>query len=236
MRRADRLFRIVQRLRRRGVVTARALAESLEVSERTIYRDVRDLILSGVPVQGEAGVGYALPAGFDLPPLMFTEEEIEALVLGARMVESWTDPALAEAARAALTKIDNVLPARLRERIPDARLFAPGFHVRQAMTDNLGPLRSAIAARKKVHFAYQDASAAATERTVQPLGLFYWGAKWSLGAWCELRDGFRDFRVDRMSRLAVLPEAFPPIAGRTLADFFRHHQEEARKRRDGDPR
>ncbi len=94
MRRADRLFRIVQRLRRRGVTTARALAEDLGVSERTVYRDVRDLVLSGVPVLGEAGVGYALPRGYDLPPLMFNEEEIEALVLGARVVQSWADPEL----------------------------------------------------------------------------------------------------------------------------------------------
>jgi predicted DNA-binding transcriptional regulator YafY len=231
VRRADRLFRIVQRLRRRGVVTARALAEQLEVSERTIYRDVRDLILSGVPVQGEAGVGYALPAGFDVPPLMFTEEEIEALVLGARIVESWTDPALAEAARAALSKIDTVLPARLRDRIPDARLFAPAFHVRQALTENLGPLRTAIAGLRKVRFGYVDAAEARSERTVQPLGLFYWGAKWSLGAYCELRQGFRDFRIDRMADVVVLEERFAPVPGRTLADFFRKRQEEQSEER-----
>jgi predicted DNA-binding transcriptional regulator YafY len=125
VRRADRLFRIIQRLRQRGVHTARALAEELEVSERTVYRNVRDLILSGVPILGEAGVGYALPRGFDLPPLMFTEEEIEALVLGARVVQSWADPELARAASDVLTKVEAVLPPHLRERLLGAAVFRP---------------------------------------------------------------------------------------------------------------
>jgi predicted DNA-binding transcriptional regulator YafY len=231
MRRADRLFQLVQILRRDRTTTAARLAEELGVSERTVYRCIGDLARSGIPVQGEAGVGYALPAGFDVPPLMFTEEEIEALVLGARIVESWTDPALAEAARAALSKIDTVLPARLRDRIPDARLFAPAFHVRQALTENLGPLRTAIAGLRKVRFGYVDAVEARSERTVQPLGLFYWGAKWSLGAYCELRQGFRDFRIDRMADVVVLEERFAPVPGRTLADFFRKRQEEQSEER-----
>jgi predicted DNA-binding transcriptional regulator YafY len=227
MRRADRLFQIVQRLRRRGVTTAAQLAEALAVSERTIYRDVQDLILSGVPVVGEAGVGYALPRGYDLPPLMFTEEEIEALVLGARMVQSWADPQLSRAADDVLAKVENVLPQRLKERIPDAALFAPGFHVRAALTAGLQPLRTAIKERKKVRFGYEDKVQAKSARTVQPLGLFYWGAAWSLGAWCELRRGFRNFRVDRMSTVEVLGDTFMPEAGRTLRDFFKHYEEES---------
>src|SRR3954468_7823126 len=176
VRRADRLFQIVQRLRRkRGVVKARELAEALEVSERTIYRDVADLIGSGVPIQGEAGVGYALPKGFDLPPLMFTEEEIEALVLGARIVQAWSDPELSRAAGDVLAKVEDVLPARLRERIPDATLFAPQFHVRGQLTAGLAPLRAAIRDRKKVGFGYEDKTKSASQRTVHPLGLFYWG-------------------------------------------------------------
>src|SRR6184192_817000 len=117
MRRADRLFRIVQRLRRRGATTARDLAQALEVSERTVYRDIRDLLLSGVPIQGEAGVGYALDRSFELPPLMFDEEEIEALVLGARIVQAWADPQLKRAAEEALAKIEAVLPPRMREKL-----------------------------------------------------------------------------------------------------------------------
>jgi predicted DNA-binding transcriptional regulator YafY len=224
VRRADRLFQIVQRLRRRGVVTARALAEALDVSERTIYRDVQDLQLSGVPILGEAGVGYALPRGFDLPPLMFTEDELEALVLGARVVQAWGGGALAEAAADALAKIESVLPARLRERVPDARLFAPDFHVRAEMTQHLSSLREAIAAQRKIAFKYVDRAEQPSERCVHPLGLFYWGATWSVGAWCELRRDFRNFRLDRMRDFHLLDEKFVPTPGRTLADFFRHYE------------
>src|SRR6266576_2817664 len=125
MRRADRLFRIVQRLRRRGATTARQLAEALEVSERTVYRDIRDLLVSGVPIQGEAGVGYALDRSYELPPLMFDEEEIEALVLGARIVRAWADKKLARAAEEALQKIEAVLPPRLKSKLADSALMAP---------------------------------------------------------------------------------------------------------------
>ena len=226
MRRADRLFRIVERLRRRRrVVKASELAEALEVSERTIYRDVADLISSGVPIQGEAGVGYALPKGYDLPPLMFSVEQIEALVLGARIVQAWSDPQLSQAAEEVLDKIEEVLPPRLRDAIPDAALFAPQFHVRQQLTSGLAPLRAAIAARKKVRFEYHAQTDSL--RTVQPLGLFFWGATWSLGAWCELRRDFRNFRLDRMNRLQVLDEKFPLQAGRTLKDFIARYDNES---------
>ncbi len=228
MRRADRLFQIIQFLRGRGTVTAARLAQELQVSPRTIYRDVQDLVLSGVPVLGEAGVGYALPKSFDLPPLMFDEEEIEALVLGARIVESWADDDLARAARAVLSKVEAVLPARLRDRIPDAALFAPGFHVRTAVSAGLGPLRAAIKTRHKVALAYLDRAEAPTARTVQPLGVFYWGSAWSLGAWCELRRDFRNFRLDRVTKLEVLDDTFAVEPGRTLKDFFLRYKDEAR--------
>lgn len=228
MRRADRLFQIVQHLRRRRVTTATRLAEALGVSPRTIYRDIRDLSLSGVPVEGEAGIGYALPRGFDIPPLMFTEEEIEALVLGARIVQSWADATLARAADGALAKVENVLPPRLKDRVPDAALFAPDFHIRAELNAALGPLREAIRDRRKVRFGYRDRGGAATERTVRPLGLFYWGSAWSLGAWCETRRDFRNFRLDRMTDLDPLGEKFEPAPGQTLADFFRRYEEESR--------
>jgi predicted DNA-binding transcriptional regulator YafY len=229
VRRADRLFQIVQRLRGRAPVTAATLARELEVSARTIYRDVQDLVLSGVPIQGEAGVGYALPRSFDLPPLMFDEAEIEALVLGARIVESWADAELARAARNVLSKVEVVLPPRLRDLIPDAALFAPGFHVRKATSEGLSELRAAIKARRKVALAYRDRGDVATERTVQPLGVFYWGASWSLGAWCELRKDFRNFRLDRVTKLEVTSEIFADEPGRTLRDFFQHYEEEGRR-------
>lgn len=138
MRRADRLFQIIQLLRRRHVVTAAYLARELEVSERTVYRDVRDLISSGVPIEGEAGVGYMLRKGFDLPPLMFTDTEIEAMVLGARVVSSWGDAALARAARDALARVESVLPDRLRSRLQDTRLYAPGFHLPANVVASIG--------------------------------------------------------------------------------------------------
>ncbi len=221
MRRADRLFQIVQRLRRRrGVTKARDLAEALEISERTVYRDVAELIASGVPIQGEAGVGYALARDYDLPPLMFNGDEIEALVLGARIVQAWSDPELSRAAAEVLEKIEDVLPARLRDRIPDATLFAPQLQVKGQLTSGLAPLRAAIRERRKVRFEYRDRAQSSSRRKVQPLGLFYWGATWSLGAWCELRRDFRNFRLDRMSRLEVLDEKFEPTPGRTLRDLF----------------
>jgi predicted DNA-binding transcriptional regulator YafY len=157
MRRADRLFRIVQRLRRRtAVVTAARLAHELEVSERTIYRDVADLVASGVPIEGEAGVGYRLPrGGFDLPPLMFNEEEIEALVLGARVVKGWGDPALARAAEDVLTKVEAVLPPKLKGRIADATLFALNLREQKEVAAKLGgpPGRSAAGASSGASFA-----------------------------------------------------------------------------------
>jgi len=156
MRRADRLFQTVQLLRARPLLTAAQLADRLEVSLRTVYRDIQDLVASGVPIRGEAGVGYALPASFELPPLMFDAAEIEALVLGARMVESWADPALARAARSALDKVEVVLPPALRQRLRGTPLFAPGFHVSAALASRFGCVREAIAASRRLRLTYED--------------------------------------------------------------------------------
>jgi len=236
VRRADRLFRLVQQLRRRRVSTAAQLADALGVSVRTVYRDVRDLSLSGVPVVGEAGVGYALGRGFDVPPLMFTPGELEALVLGARVVRAWTDPELGSAAEEALGKIEAVLPEKLRRAVPDATLFAPDFHVRRSLTRHMTELRRAIRDGRKVRLAYEDREGTPTARTVRPLGLFFWGNAWSLGAWCELRSGFRNFRLDRVAELRPLDETFRPEKGRTLSDLFRHYAAEPRTEAAGKPR
>jgi predicted DNA-binding transcriptional regulator YafY len=222
MRRADRLFRVIQLLRRRKLTTARQIADELEVSERTIYRDVADLVTSGVPIRGEAGVGYALDRGFDLPPLMFTEDELEALVLGVRVVESWGDASLGAAARAVVQKVEAVLPERLQDRVGKAPLFAPGFHVPEASSRELSTLRRAIRERRKARMSYIDRVQAATERTVRPLGLFFWGASWTVAAWCELRQGFRGFRLDRVQKLELTEQKFEDETGQTLADFFDH--------------
>lgn len=226
MRRADRLFQIVQMLRRRRVTTAAQLASALAVSERTIYRDMDDLSASGVPILAEAGVGYALAKGFDLPPLMFTKAEVEAIVLGARIVRAWADPALARAAEEALAKVESVLPASLKSRILDAEVFAPDFHIDAEQRQRLQPLRQAIADRSKVRLAYRDRADSASLRVVRPLGLFFWGATWTLGAWCEMRQDFRNFRADRIDSLEVLPDTFAAEPGRTLADLFRAYGSE----------
>jgi predicted DNA-binding transcriptional regulator YafY len=230
VRRADRLFRIVQRLRRRGVTTARALAEDLQVSERTIYRDVRDLVLSGVPVLGEAGVGYALPRGYDLPPLMFTEEELEALVLGARVVQSWADPQLRAAAADVLAKVEAVLPPVLKERLQGSALFAPGVHVPRSIAAGLATLRAALRQRRKIRFQYTDKDGTPSARTIWPLGLFFWGKSWSVAGYCELRKDFRNFRADRIGALELLEEKFEPVPGRTVRDLFDHYEHEERRR------
>lgn len=219
MRKADRLFQIVQILRRRRLTTARHLAESLEISERTVYRDIRDLAASGVPIEGEAGVGYRL-RGFDLPPLMFNREEVEALVLGARIVQSWTDPELARAASEALSKIEAALPRDRSHLVDGTPLFAPADHWRVEIAVDLPTLRQAIRDSRKLRFRYTDAGGTQSERTVRPLGLSFYGPVWILAAWCELRQDFRAFRVDRIHELEVLPGSFPPEPGRTLQDFI----------------
>jgi predicted DNA-binding transcriptional regulator YafY len=230
VRRADRLFRIVQRLRRRGVTTARSLAEDLGVSERTVYRDVRDLVLSGVPVLGEAGVGYALPRGYDLPPLMFNEEEIEALVLGPRVVQSWGDPQLRAAARDVLAKVETVLPPELRDRLTAAALLSPGVRLPRAVAEELGRLRTALREKRKIRFQYVDKGGAPTSRTIWPLALAFWGQSWSVAGYCELRQDFRNFRADRVSKLELLEERFEHVPGRTLRDLIEHYENEDRPR------
>ncbi len=235
MRRADRLFRIVQRLRRGGVVTASALAEKLEVSERTIYRDMRELMGAGLPLDGEAGVGYLLRGSLDLPPLTFTHAELEALVLGARLVRAWGGGDLATAAAQALDKLTAAVPDG-EEAEAGALLFAPG-EVPTELRHRLDQVRTAINGRRVLAFAYQDAEGRVTERTIHPLGLFFWGKVWTLVAWCELRDAFRHFRVDRIETLRSLERTFEPVPGRTLVDFIAEVSEECGEtlQRDGFP-
>jgi predicted DNA-binding transcriptional regulator YafY len=221
MRRADRLFQIVQHLRGRRLTTAAQLAEWLEVSDRTIYRDISDLSRSGVPVEGEAGFGYRILKGFEVPPLMFTLDEVEALVTGARIVESWGGPALAKAGRSAIEKIAMALPsARLRE-IEDTRLFATGFHLDPKTGETLELIRGAILKQYKLTLNYSDAAERVSERTVRPLALNFWGTAWTLTAWCESKKDFRNFRLDRCRGVSVTHEVFRAETGKTLADFLR---------------
>jgi len=224
MRRADRLFQIIQFLRTRRVTTASWLAERLEVSERTIYRDIKDLILSGVNIEGEAGIGYVVRKGFDLPPLMFSKDEITALTLGARLVESWADASLATAAQSALSKIETVLPDDIKSSLSNTLLFSPFTRITPEVSTTMAEIRLAADTHRKVSLQYSDAKGDSSERVIWPLGMFFWGSVWTIGAWCELRNDFRVFRLDRITGLYVLNENYPQEEGKRLQDLIESHK------------
>jgi predicted DNA-binding transcriptional regulator YafY len=229
MRRADRLFQIIQLLRRRRTVTTAAhIAAKLEVSERTVYRDVRDLMLAGTPIEGEAGVGYRIRPGYDLPPLMFDRDEIQALVLGARIVRQFGDPALARASEAILAKVALVVPKEIEPLLAETRLFVPPILSGSRSADGLAIAREALVTRRRLRFRYANERGDASERTVRPLGVFFWGRTWTLAAWCEMRTGFRNFRLDRIDEPA-LADRFDDEPGRTLRDLLAQYGPEAVK-------
>lgn len=222
MRRADRLFQLVQLIRGRRLSTAAHLAGRLGVSERTIYRDVAELQHQGVPIEGEAGVGYRLGSGFELPPLMFTQEEAKALVASVRLAQQGLDPGLAREAEDALGKILSVLPAAARAAAESLAIYAPLFGIDKSNQQRLQKLREAVQARRKVQLHYRDPQDKTSRRTIRPLGCFFWGKVWTLAAWCEARRDFRSFRIDRIQALEVLEGRFQQEGGKTLADFLRH--------------
>lgn len=210
MSRSLRLLELIQVMRRhRRPVSGAELADELSVSLRTIYRDIQSLIAIGAPIDGEAGVGYVLRAGYTLPPLMFSDEEIEAIVLGSRMVAGSTDERLARAAINALTKITAVLPGDRREEVASLGLLAA--RRRPAAPDgiDLARLRSAIRAERRVSIVYGDETGQRTERRIWPIALTYFDRVRVLAAWCELRGGFRHFRADRIASLVETTERFP---------------------------
>jgi predicted DNA-binding transcriptional regulator YafY len=221
MRRADRLFQIVQILRNKRLVTAKTLAERLEVSERTIYRDIQDISLSGVPVEGEAGVGYRLRHTIDIPPIMFTQDEIEALVIGARMAKTWAGTELGYSAQSALDKITAVIPAELRNKIEDSKLFSLRFDQRRDLDISLDICRKAIDGKRLLQMSYCRADGEQSLRRIRPLGLYFWGNVWTLVGWCELRDDFRNFRLDRIQSIQSENATFIDIEGQSLQDFIK---------------
>ena len=223
MRRAERLFHIVQLVRSRRLSTGQWLAQKLEVSARTVYRDIAELQAQGVPIDGEAGVGYRMRAGFDLPPLMFTTGEAQALVAAVRVAQARLDPLMAADADGALGKILSVLPAPARAAADALALFAPTTPVDDATRERLAPLRRAIEGRQWVDAAYLDLQGRASQRRLRPLALFHWDSVWTLAAWCETRQDFRNFRVDRLSALQVQAERFRDEPGKTLADLARRY-------------
>ncbi|MEJ8473970.1 helix-turn-helix transcriptional regulator [Roseibium algae] len=222
MRRADRLFQIVQYLRGGRLVRARQLADWLEVSERTIYRDIADLQSSGVPIDGAAGVGYILRSGFDLPPLMFSRDEIVALIAGARLILAWGGADMARAAEEALIKIDAVLPDTLREKTSTVEIHAIASEMTPDVRSRIDLLEAASDGRKRLSLDYRDGAGALSERSVRPLGLWFWGKVWTLVAWCELREDFRMFRLDRIGAIREAGDTFRPEPGKTLKDFYRN--------------
>ncbi|MDP3898601.1 MAG: YafY family protein, partial [Mesorhizobium sp.] len=226
----DRLFQIVQHLRGGRLVTAQMLGERLEVSERTIYRDIADLQSTGVPIDGEAGVGYLMREGYDLPPLMFTRDEIVALVAGARMVQAFGGAAMARAAAEALVKIGAVLPAGEKDRIKRTEIHTPSYVMSEAVREAVDVVERAVEARCVLSIDYRDEQGRSSARDVRPLGLWFWGKVWTLVAWCEMRDDFRAFRLDRVVSLQPSGRIFRHERGKTLADFYR-----GMEMRDGGP-
>jgi predicted DNA-binding transcriptional regulator YafY len=221
MRRADRLFLIIHALRgRRTALPARRLAETLAVSLRTVYRDVADLQLSGVPIEGEAGVGYLLRKGSDIPPLMFNADELEALVVGSRFVRAFAGERLSMGARAALLKIEAVLPQELRARTQRSRIFAPPRSDRIEATGLIDRLHEAIMEHRVLRLDYRDGFGSVTAREIEPLCLAFWGGAWTLGAWCRLRTSFRNFRPDRIASFDATGEIFHETIERSLAAYL----------------
>ena len=209
MRRADRLFRIVQILRRRRrPVTGREIADETETSLRTIYRDIAQLMADRVPVRGEAGMGYVLEDGFDMPPLMLTADEVEAAMLGAQWVMTRGDAALSRAAADVVAKIGAVIPAHLRPLLMEPALAAARRASIAPDGIDMPRLRAAIRTQGKIALVYRDESGRRTRRTIWPVAVTYWDAVRLIVAWCELRKGFRHFRTDRIVKADFLADRY----------------------------
>ena len=219
MRRTDRLFEILQILRNGHLHRAQDIATQLQVSVRTVYRDMDTLVASGVPVEGERGVGYRITSDISLPPLTLTPEELEALNLGMAIVAEASDDSLKEAARTLADKIDAALPER---SVADADTWKFAVHpFADAVRgfSQMPTLRAAIRAKQKLCLTYNSSGDRITTRTVRPLHMEYLGRVWTLTAWCELRDAFRVFRVDLIQNAQALPQMFVDEPGKMLADY-----------------
>ncbi|GAM09464.1 putative HTH-type transcriptional regulator YobV [Geobacter sp. OR-1] len=221
MNKAERLFQLVMLLRsRRTAMTAEAIATTMGVSVRTVYRDVQSLTLSGVPVEGEPGVGYLLHPGNHLPPLIFTPDELQALIVGSRMVQAFTDPELAQGARSAELKIRSILTEPLQRHAEQQPYRIPVLERDDRLREVHGKLRRACENRQKIRAVYLDEKQEKTERIVWPLGIVGWSGKWTLLAWCELRSAYRNFRFDRFEALEPLEENFKPTDNISIAHYL----------------
>ena len=219
MRRTDRLFDIIQILRDGKLHRAQDIADRLEVSVRTIYRDMDTLAASGIPVEGERGLGYMVREAITLPPLTLTAEELEALNLGMAIVAEAADPDLKSAAQSLADKIDAVLPTQTVAEADAWKFAVYPFADAARGLSHMAVLRSAVKGRQKLHLAYRRIDGTLTHRTVRPLHMEYWGRVWTLTAWCEMRDDFRVFRIDLIEGASALPELFVDEPGKTLADY-----------------
>jgi len=225
MRRADRLFQIIQILRGSGFpVTARNLALELEVSVRTVYRDIADLMARRVPVIGEAGVGYVLEKSYDMPPLMLTPDEVEAAVLGAKWATGHADPVLARAARDLIAKISAVIPQDLRPIILESPLAVPGMEKPPPDTIDMTQLRTWIRRRGKIRLDYLDLKNRPSERIIWPITVAYFTTVRLIVAWCEIRAAFRHFRTDRITAVSFLPDRYPTPTAVLRAEWWRQQQ------------
>ena len=218
MRRAERLFRLVNEMRARGHCRADDLASALEVSKRTVYRDIAHLQGSGLPIEGEAGVGYVLRPGFSLPSLTFTHEQLDALAVALSFAERVDDPALAQAAREVRAKVQASLPEPELRRLTDAPFFS--LSRKTGAADHAARLRVAIRQRRMVRLAYVDGLGVGSDRRLRPLAVWTFEAGWMVSGWCELRGDFRTFRLDRIAGLEVLEARFAPDEETCLRAFL----------------
>jgi predicted DNA-binding transcriptional regulator YafY len=226
MRRADRLFDIIQCLRAASApITAASLAASLEVTPRTIYRDIATLQARRVPIEGAAGLGYVLRPGFDLPPLMFTMDEIDAIAVGARLVRRIRDPKLQGAAERVLAKVAVAVPEALRPHLTAAPLYVSEGDAVEPHGVDLTEVRGAIRDRRKVRIAYRNADGRRSRRTIWPIAIAYYVDVTVVAAWCELRTDYRHFRLERIEAAEVLNTRFSDRGGRLLAGWHALRQE-----------
>ncbi len=223
MTKAERLFELTLLLRsRRTAITADAIAELMQVSPRTVYRDVQSLIMAGVPVTGESGVGYLIRPSNHLPPLLFSPDELQALIVGSRMVQAFTDKDLAKGARSAELKIRSVLTEPLKQHAEKQPYRIPVMASDDPLREVHGRLRRACEQYHKIQVLYRDEKHLQSERTLWPLGMIGWSGRWTLLAWCELRRDYRNFRFDRIQSLDVLEDRFTPTEEISLAHYLRH--------------
>jgi len=227
MRRADRLFRIIQILRRRRTpITANDIADELETSLRTIYRDIAQLLADRVPIRGEAGIGYVLEQGFDMPPLMLTPDEIEAAILGAQWVTGRADAALSRAASDLIAKIGAVIPEHLRPLVMDPALTSPNWYPVQPDAIDMSRMRAAIHGQTKVAVQYRNLKEESTSRIIWPVAISYFETVRVIVAWCEMRQSFRNFRTDRVVDAQFLSDRYPTPRVRLLVAWKKQMKKE----------